>query len=214
MSWPTLRVTCAYTVPVLAVIASATVARWGGALAAIPVVAFVAGWQALLLRARLQADRLARLDALTGLPDRAVLRDKLRQRGADVGMVFVDLDRFKDVNDTYGHVAGDRVLVEVAHRLQQAAGRSATFARYGGDEFAVLVPASATATVAEDIANALRRPIDSVESLRLSASVGAAVRVGLGGGELIADADAAMYRAKRAGMWTHVPYAEMRPALA
>ncbi|MBM3555405.1 MAG: EAL domain-containing protein [Alphaproteobacteria bacterium] len=160
-----------------------------------------------------QIKRLAHHDALTGLPNRALLQDRLDQAiaraargGAHVAALFVDLDHFKDINDSLGHRIGDRLLQEVADRLGHIARETDTVARLGGDEFLVLLgdltsPANA-APPAQRILAALAQPFMIEEhELRLGASVGIAVyptdttEAAL----LLQHADTAMYAAKRAG---------------
>ena len=166
-----------------------------------------------------QEDRLERLtreaffDSLTGLANRALFRFRLQQafhraarRGEQLAVMFVDLDRFKQVNDTLGHAAGDQLLAQVAGRLQGAVRPEDTVARLGGDEFTVLlesVPGAAeAAAVAERILRAMRAPFAlGGREASVRASVGIALR---GPGhrapdELLRDADAALYRAKAAG---------------
>ena len=146
----------------------------------------------------------ARLDPLTGLPGRAFLVDRMRRAlasPAGVGLVFVDLDRFKAVNDTYGHVTGDLVLVETARRLRQLVPAGAVVARYGGDEFAVLVPVGSGEIT--DVAHRIQ------VSLPHPASVGTAQSRGGSIDDMLAAADREMYRAKRVtGIWTSVPNGE------
>jgi diguanylate cyclase (GGDEF)-like protein/PAS domain S-box-containing protein len=148
-------------------------------------------------------------DPLTGLANRTLLRDRLehaiarseRERGA-TAVLFIDLDNFKAVNDSYGHAAGDAVLVESARRLHAAVRPGDTVARIGGDEFIALcehVNADSALAVARRLQEALRPSFTAggVEH-QLSASIG----VALGDGEpdrLLGDADAAAYRAKAAG---------------
>jgi diguanylate cyclase (GGDEF)-like protein/PAS domain S-box-containing protein len=148
-------------------------------------------------------------DPLTGLANRTLLRDRLehaiarseRERGA-TAVLFIDLDNFKAVNDSYGHAAGDAVLVESARRLHATVRPGDTVARIGGDEFIALcehVNADSALAVARRLQEALRPSFTAggVEH-QLSASIG----VALGDGEperLLGDADAASYRAKAAG---------------
>ncbi|MBX6721879.1 MAG: bifunctional diguanylate cyclase/phosphodiesterase [Dactylosporangium sp.] len=150
-------------------------------------------------------------DALTGLANRHRLQDEataaLEQhppRGI-TALLMIDLDRFKEVNDTLGHAAGDKVLVEVAHRMGAAAGEDALVARLGGDEFAVLLRRLAAPAIATHRAHAilasLTKPIE-VEGIPISveASIGIATAPSRGGvGELMRRADIAMYQAKRSG---------------
>ncbi|HEY4824138.1 MAG TPA: GGDEF domain-containing protein, partial [Solirubrobacteraceae bacterium] len=148
-------------------------------------------------------------DPLTGLANRTLLRDRLehaiarseRERSA-TAVLFIDLDNFKNVNDSHGHAAGDAVLVESAKRLQGAVRPGDTVARMGGDEFVALcehVDAESALAVARRLQEALRPSFTAGDvEHRLSASIG----VALGDREperLLGDADAASYRAKAAG---------------
>lgn len=150
-------------------------------------------------------------DALTGLANRRHLLDEgteqLSARHADgvTALVLIDLNHFKEVNDTLGHAAGDQVLVQVADRLRAAAQASDLVARLGGDEFAVLLrglPAPAIAAHrAETLLAALHEPFE-LDGMRISveASGGISVAPSSGGmAELLRRADVAMYQAKRAG---------------
>lgn len=155
-------------------------------------------------------ESMALHDALTGLPNRAVLfprlDDLLRQArlgGTQVGLMYLDLNGFKPVNDTYGHAAGDAVLVEVARRLSDVVRPGDTVARLGGDEFAVLAATIRGGddldTMARRIHSALTKPVTlpSGDNVVIGTSIGAAV----GGGDTTADdlvhrADVEMYRAK------------------
>ena len=150
-------------------------------------------------------------DVLTGLPNRALFVDRLEQALARsertdglVAVIFLDLDRFKTINDSLGHDAGDRVLVEVAARLQDVVRPSDTLARFGGDEYTVLCePTSAYQglAIADRLAVALSVPIESGgHEVFLTASVGIAFgRHGDQPADLIRDADSAMYKAKERG---------------
>jgi diguanylate cyclase (GGDEF)-like protein/PAS domain S-box-containing protein len=153
-------------------------------------------------------------DALTGLPNRNLLTDRLEHalnrsvRAADVGvaLLYLDLDRFKHVNDTHGHAGGDVVLVEVARRLQATVRPSDTVARFGGDEFVVccedIRQEAETVNMAERILVAMREPFRAGGlELRLSTSIGIALATGPDGSasELLRAADTALYSAKAAG---------------
>jgi diguanylate cyclase (GGDEF)-like protein len=164
-------------------------------------------------RAAIAKEHLSLHDALTGLPNRSLFRDKIEQaitagRRADVpsAVMLIDLDHFKEINDTLGHHAGDRLLEEVAHRLQQSLGERDTVARLGGDEFGVLLPSlrrpGDANVVARQLLAGLREPF-SIEGLTLEvdASIGMACHPAHGTGveTLIQRADIAMYSAKESG---------------
>ena len=152
-------------------------------------------------------------DALTDLPNRLLFNDRLEQAlsgasrsGEHVAVVYFDLDRFKFVNDTLGHNAGDQLLRSVAKRILGVLRTSDTLSRFGGDEFVVLVTAAKTLNaiehVAQQIASAFQEPflIDGRE-LSVTTSMGVAVYPGDGhtAVDLIKNADTAMYRAKERG---------------
>ena len=155
--------------------------------------------------------RLSEHDALTGLLNRAGFERRIEieleeGRGAQLGLLYVDLDHFKPVNDQYGHPVGDQVLRLFAQRAQAAIRPSDAVARLGGDEFAVLlfgVRESAHAhVVGEKILAAARQPFDvQGRVLQIGASVGVAfgVKASEGWRELVARADSQLYRAKQAG---------------
>ncbi|GIU83836.1 MAG: bifunctional diguanylate cyclase/phosphodiesterase [Acidimicrobiales bacterium] len=153
-------------------------------------------------------------DELTGLPNRALLLDRLeqalarsRRSGDPVAVLFLDLDRFKNVNDEYGHAAGDDLLAAVAHRLRSVVRPSDTVARLGGDEFVVVCEA-VDETKALDLAQRLLATLEDEpfrvarNRLRVTASIGVATAVDPTSTHpeaLLRDADAAMYRAKDLG---------------
>ena len=132
--------------------------------------------------------------------------ERARRRSATVAFLMVDLDRFKEVNDTYGHLVGDLVLREMAHRLRGAVREMDLVGRYGGEEFEVVLP-EADLELATLIADRIRRAVESVpvaaydEEVRITVSVGVAVFPRDAGTpvELIERADEAMYRAKELG---------------
>jgi diguanylate cyclase (GGDEF)-like protein len=156
-------------------------------------------------------------DALTGLPNRTLLHRRAERalRGdAPAAMLLIDLDRFKEVNDTLGHDYGDALLVEVAERLGAALRRDDTLARLGGDEFAVLVAGApdraAVVELAGRLQDALRRPFAlRGVAVELEASIGVAhyPEHGTSAGVLLQRADVAMYDAKRGrrGVATYAP---------
>ncbi len=152
-------------------------------------------------------------DALTGLANRVALLDRLGQAVAalerqpgSVALLFIDIDGFKTINDTFGHRAGDLVLVEIARRLARVARRFDTVARYGGDEFVLLSTAladeSGLGVIGNRVMRAVRGPVEvGTISLEVTLSVGGVVVSDpeVEPEQLLADADAAMYAAKGAG---------------
>jgi diguanylate cyclase (GGDEF)-like protein/PAS domain S-box-containing protein len=163
------------------------------------------------MEARLRHEALH--DPLTGLPNRRLLMDRLsatldrgRRRGGGTALLFIDIDRFKLVNDSLGHPLGDRLLTVVAERLRGAVAEADTVARFGGDEFAVLLDgapgAEGARRAAESIQRALAAPVtlDGFE-LFATASIGIAVSGAQADGPetLLRGADAAMHRAREEG---------------
>ncbi|MBB3219480.1 EAL domain-containing protein [Pseudoduganella umbonata] len=157
----------------------------------------------------LQLRYLATHDPLTSLPNRAAFGDRLATTIADGGVVqllVIDLDHFKNVNDTLGHAAGDALLVEATHRLQAALPRRAFVARLGGDEFAVICPPGftdeAADACAEALVDSLHRPfVLDGQQVFIGASIGIACapRDGSAADDLVRNADTAMYAAKQHG---------------
>jgi diguanylate cyclase (GGDEF)-like protein len=157
-----------------------------------------------------EAMRLSRTDELTGLPNRRALMaaaDDALERCEPVGLMLLDLDGFKDINDSLGHAVGDEVLISLGLRMRRALDRHVVVARLGGDEFALLVPGDAAVDlleIAHQVRAVLRAPL-RVESFDLSidASVGVTIREAddTSSTELLRRADIAMYEAKlsRAG---------------
>jgi len=159
-----------------------------------------------------QLDRIAHYDPLTGVPNRTLLADRMKQALAQsqraqsmLAVCYLDLDGFKPINDRFGHDTGDRVLVEVAHRLQQILRGTDTVARVGGDEFVLLLAIEsldagklALARILEEIARPL--PVDDLD-IRLSGSLGVAVypKDDADSDTLLRHADQAMYLAKQSG---------------
>ncbi|MFT7647656.1 MAG: diguanylate cyclase (GGDEF)-like protein/PAS domain S-box-containing protein [Candidatus Poriferisodalaceae bacterium] len=156
--------------------------------------------------------RQALHDELTGLPNRALLFDRLRHaldtrlQGDELGVLFVDLDQFKIVNDSLGHTAGDRLLTVVADRILGCVGDGDTVARFGGDEFVVVCDGAKEQAdvlrVARLILEAVKRPIElSGSAFQVTASIGATFALDKSATpeSLLRDADSAMYRAKGTG---------------
>lgn len=172
--------------------------------------------QASALAAVTRLDTLAiclQRDALTNTSNRALLLDRLhsaitlaRRRNCSAAVVFLDIDHFKQINDTLGHATGDAVLQSVARRLQAAVRDSDTVCRHGGDEFLVLLaevnkPADAALIAKKIIADMAAPSLVCGHTLQVSVSVGVALFPGDAGDaqSLIRLADAAMYCAKRQG---------------
>jgi diguanylate cyclase (GGDEF)-like protein len=164
---------------------------------------------ALQRRAHLHAlERAARTDTLTGAANRLALYDQFRALDASAGsrsVLFIDLDGFKSVNDSYGHAVGDALLREVSERIHATVRVHDTVARLGGDEFAVVCPglddAAAATRLAERILEAVRAPFPLGSlTARVDASIGVAhADATTTGASLLDAADAAMYSAKRTG---------------
>ena len=173
-----------------------------------------------------QLARRAFYDTLTSLPNRALLLDRIsqaearaRRRNAMIGVVFIDLDNFKRVNDSLGHHVGDRLLIAAAKRLEGCVRPSDTVARLGGDEFVILLEhlgseaTSEGTQIAENILAQFRQPFDLDEKQYIvSASVGLAFACASGdrgdADALLRDADVAMYRAKNEGKGRYVVFEE------
>jgi diguanylate cyclase (GGDEF)-like protein len=159
-------------------------------------------------------------DSLTGLPNRRFLgesfRRMLEEHRRDVGhlaVLFVDLDRFKIVNDTYGHEAGDRLMQAVAERLRTAVKADDVVIRYAGDEFVMVVSAVPSAAVAEHIASRIIKVVETPfemgqDRIQISASIGIALAEDdvREPEDVIRDADAAMYQAKAHGSGTYAVF--------
>jgi len=156
---------------------------------------------------------MAQYDALTHLPNRALFNDRLQQaiaaahrNHARLALMFIDLDKFKPVNDTYGHGVGDMLLNEVALRIQDCLRESDTAARVGGDEFVILLPnidsEQDAVKVGEKIRLALNQPFGLAgHTVKIGSSIGVAVYPEHGSEEklLVKSADIAMYYAKKSG---------------
>ncbi len=156
---------------------------------------------------------MAHHDALTGLPNRVLLQDRLEQailkskrQEHHTAVLFIDLDRFKNINDTLGHDVGDGLLLQVANRCNGTLREIDTVSRLGGDEFVVVLPevehAQDAGLVARKLLSALEQPFRlGLHEIAVTASIGIALYPGDGrtASELLRNADAAMYRAKAGG---------------
>lgn len=159
------------------------------------------------------AERRAQTDPLTGVLNRRSLIERLdaaclraRARGLPIALLFIDLDHFKEINDSYGHAAGDACLGAIIDPIQAELRQSDVIGRYGGEEFVVIL-SSADINAAHPIAERIRHRVSEVRiegfgaPLRLTCSIGVATSdtLGVWGEHLIAQADAAVYAAKRSG---------------
>jgi diguanylate cyclase (GGDEF)-like protein/PAS domain S-box-containing protein len=172
-----------------------------------------------------QMSRLAFFDPLTRLPNRTLLMDRLQQGLAKahrtnrrMGVIFLDLNHFKKINDEHGHNVGDIVLIQVAQRFQATLRQGETLARFGGDEFVTLVEANDpgdVAIVVERLQQTLLKPIVAEHyhfTIRVSAGIAIYPDHGRDGDELIKQADIAMYRAKNSGVDYCFFHLEMLPS--
>lgn len=182
----------------------------------------VGTWQDITARkqADLEVWRAAHTDALTGIANRALFQLRLEQatiqaeaEGTGIGLIVIDLDRFKEVNDTFGHDAGDLLLRTVAERLSRHAPATATVVRLGGDEFGVLLPAMAepevVAGLADRLLEALKQPMPYAgREIDASASLGWSVypRHDHQADALLKNADIALYAAKAIGRGRALAY--------
>ncbi len=160
-----------------------------------------------------QLEQLAYYDPLTGLANRALFRrqiddvlERTHRSGVSAALLLLDLDRFKEVNDSLGHAAGDELLAKVAHLLGRVIGRDCFLARLGGDEFAVIIPdcteSGLTERIAQDIIAVVSKPVELDRGeVHIGTSIGI-VRIpsdGRDSEELLRHADLALYRAKEEG---------------
>ena len=175
-----------------------------------------------LQRSQDQAQYLAFHDTLTGLPNRALFEDRLKRAllsvardNRKIGLLYIDLDRFKTVNDTFGHPCGDELVRQAASRLERAVRQVDTVARLGGDEFAVIIFDIKDMRTAEELCERLLGEIGQPFSLLgnqvfIGASIGVAMSSGpdTDPGDLLRKADIALYEAKKAGGGRHEIFAD------
>jgi diguanylate cyclase (GGDEF)-like protein len=169
---------------------------------------------------------LAGHDVLTGLPNRMLFMEKLEAAiqeatasGEQLAVLFVDLDRFKQINDQFGHSVGDDVLIAVAQRLQHVLGSTDMVARLGGDEFVVLINGPRSTGATPGIASRIKDALDDVLLVNeRRMTVGASIGIsqfpadGTSAGELLLNADAAMYAAKSDGRCSYLRYQDLPEA--
>jgi two-component system, sensor histidine kinase LadS len=190
---------------------------WGLPLSMVAAAVFVALGVADRLReqrlALTEAERRAQTDPLTGVLNRRSLIERLdaaslraRARGLPISLLFIDLDHFKQINDTWGHLAGDACLLAVIRPIQAELRQSDVIGRYGGEEFVVIL-SSADAPAAQAIAGRILQRVADLRvegfgpPIRLTCSIGVATsdELGVWGEQLISRADAAVYAAKNSG---------------
>jgi diguanylate cyclase (GGDEF)-like protein len=170
-----------------------------------------------------RAHQLAYHDPLTGLPNRRALAEALEMRmtasgdGAPLGLLIIDLDRFKSINDVYGHPAGDQLLRDVAARLSSLVAGQATSYRLGGDEFAVILDADGEGArrMAHTIVNAMLKPFagpDLVHHIGASVGISLYPNDALDLDTLMRRADIALYKAKQSGRSQHCAFEPMLDA--
>jgi diguanylate cyclase (GGDEF)-like protein/PAS domain S-box-containing protein len=174
-------------------------------------------------RAEQELRYLANYDTLTSLPNRSLLSERLsraivraRREDGRVAVLFIDLDRFKDINDSLGHATGDRILRAAATRVQQTVGPQHTVARLSGDEFTVVLEGIASVADAERIADriieAFMQPLNFGERMEMSVSPSIGISLypehAQVPTDLLKHADTAMYQAKAAGRHTYQVYSE------
>lgn len=203
---------------------STLLTAWGASVGLLAMVTLVGvwSWQAGRTRSRIRRERrrtaarmeqMAHYDELTGLPNRTLVSQQLagaiaqaHQDGASLAVAFIDLDGFKLVNDGLGHAAGDELLRTVSARMRQVAGQDAILARFGGDEFVLVLPGVESAAAVSPVLDAVRRAVMQPvvlgeQPVRISVSVGAALypHDATDPDTLMMNANAAMSRAKELG---------------
>ena len=172
---------------------------------------------AALDKARAEALHRATHDPLTGLANRALFSERLQRSPLPLALLALDLDRFKQVNDTLGHEAGDELLQQVAGRLVAVVGETGLVARLGGDEFMVLIASATDAARLGDLANRIVAAIAEPfrlgrETAGIGVSVGIATAVTDERDDLVSRADVALYDAKESGRNTYRVFDDIRKA--
>ena len=174
---------------------------------AVPIISKIGRAHLSLYRAKLEVEHLSRIDPLTGLSNRrAFMEAALATDLADAAMVIADIDRFKSVNDTFGHLSGDTVIEAVGARLRSELGDLGVVGRLGGEEFALL----AVGVPREELRERMRRLLRGIAALEVRSREGAPISVTLSLGiafgepgrsveQVYADADRALYIAKASG---------------
>jgi diguanylate cyclase (GGDEF)-like protein len=164
----------------------------------------------------------ANFDHLTGLPNRQLFNDRLerhiiqaRRKKERAALLYIDLDRFKNINDSLGHASGDKLLWEVANRMKRCIRETDTLSRLGGDEFVIVLSSVSSpkdaGNIAENIIHSISKPLHiSAREIFINASIGIVVypEDGKNNKELISHADAAMYRAKESGRGRYMFFEE------
>ncbi|GMM69226.1 hypothetical protein MTsDn1_25210 [Alteromonas sp. MTD1] len=178
---------------------------------------------------QIDMERLVNIDLLTQLPNRQSLMSKLsnllseaQRKNSDVGLLFLDMDRFKSINDSFGHRVGDKFLQEVSNLIVRSLPQDTVFGRFGGDEFLILVEninsVETLSSLAKELKNAISEPL-IIEGIRLhillSIGMANARDANYDSSRLISNADAAMYKAKESGkgecvLFTPAMFAEMQ----
>lgn len=168
--------------------------------------------------------RLTILDGLTGVHNKRYFDEFLerefaraQRHGRPLSVALIDLDRFKDVNDSFGHLAGDSVLKMVARLIQSRVRQEELLARYGGEEFVVVLPETDLAG-ARAFAEKVRQEVEAATAVVDGETIGVTISIGIGtleagreGEDLVREADRQLYRAKAAGRNTVMPADEHRP---
>jgi len=197
-----------YYAPIASAVQRAQTWIWGSVAVALLALWGCLSWVfARASRAIVRQRNLAITDPLTGLHNRRRLleqlqgeRERSKRYGTPFSLILVDVDLFKDYNDAFGHPAGDDALLEVARRMLRCVRGLDTVARYGGDEFAILLPAIGLVG-AEQAADRVRELVDTQPFAHgsLTVSQGIACHSGSSQNDIVAAADAALYQAKSLG---------------